>query len=137
MIVLTSYHEDEHIFPALRAGALSYILKDVDANSLTTAIQLAKHGESVLAPDVATRVIKELNGYNDLALNPFHELTERELEILRLIAGGLSNGEIAAQLVISQKTVKVHVSNILSKLHLADRTRAAVFAWQQGIIRRS
>lgn len=137
VIVLTSYHEDEHIFPALRAGALSYILKDVDAESLVTAIQLAKHGESVLDPNVATRVIKELNGYNELALNPFHELTERELEILRLIANGLSNSEIAAQLVLSQKTVKVHVSNILSKLHLADRTRAAVFAWQQGIIRRS
>lgn len=134
VIVLTSYHNDEHIFPALRAGALSYILKDIDATSLVDAIHRAHDGESVLDPNVATRVIQELSGYNKLANNPFQKLTDREMEVLKLIANGLSNREIADQLVISQKTVKVHVSNILSKLHLADRTRAAVYAWQQGIM---
>jgi len=136
IVVLTSYHEDEHIFPALKAGALSYILKDVSAVELADAVRKAAAGEAVLHPRVAARVIKELQGRRDDALNPFTELSERELEVLKLIADGMSNGEIAAKLVLSEKTVKGHVSNILSKLQLADRTQAAVYAWRQGVVRK-
>lgn len=135
VIVLTSYHDDEHIFPVLRAGALSYILKDVGVDVLADAIRKAAQGEAVLHPRVAARVIKELQGRLHQQPNPFTELSERELEVLRLIADGLSNSDIAARLVLSEKTVKGHVSNILSKLQLADRTQAAVFAWRQGIVR--
>jgi NarL family two-component system response regulator LiaR len=136
IIVLTSYHEDEHIFPALQAGATSYILKDVALDELAEAIQRAAQGEATLHPRVATRVIQELAGARHVELNPFTELTDREMDVLKLIANGLGNSEIAEQLVISEHTVKGHVSNILSKLHLADRTQAAVYAWRQGIVRR-
>ncbi len=136
VIVLTSYHDDEHIFPVLRAGALSYLLKDVSVDVLADAIRKAARGEAVLHPRVAARVIKDLQGGRHDQLNPFTELTERELEVLRLIASGMSNTEIAAQLILSEKTVKGHVSNILGKLQLADRTQAAVFAWREGIVRR-
>jgi NarL family two-component system response regulator LiaR len=136
VIVLTSYHEDEHIFPALQAGATSYILKDVTMDELAEAIQRTAQGEATLHPRVAARVIQELHGAKHLELNPFTELTDREMEVLKLIAKGLGNSEIAEQLVISEHTVKGHVSNILSKLHLADRTQAAVYAWREGIIRR-
>lgn len=136
IVVLTSYHEDEHIFPALKAGALSYILKDVSAEELVSAVRKAAAGEAVLHPRVAARVIKELQGRRADALNPFTELSERELEVLKLIADGKSNAEMAAKLVLSEKTIKGHVSNILSKLHLADRTQAAVYAWREGIVRK-
>src|SRR5512134_684306 len=119
IVVLTSYHEDEHIFPALKAGALSYILKDVSAVELADAVRKAAAGEAVLHPRVAARVIKELQGRRGETLNPFTELSERELEVLKLIADGMSNAEMAAKLVLSEKTIKGHVSNILSKLHLA------------------
>jgi NarL family two-component system response regulator LiaR len=136
IVVLTSYHEDEHIFPALKAGALSYILKDVSAMELADAVRKAAAGEAVLHPRVAARVIKELQGRREDALNPFTELSEREMEVLKLIADGMSNAEIAGKLVLSEKTVKGHVSNILSKLQLADRTQAAVYAWRQGVVRK-
>jgi DNA-binding NarL/FixJ family response regulator len=136
VIVVTSYHEDEHIFPAIRAGALSYVLKDIDPDDLANAIRRANAGEAVINPRVAARLVKELHGQPQQALNPFSELTGRELDVLRQIAAGKSNHEIAAALVISEKTVKSHITNILSKLHLADRTQAAVFAWQAGIVRR-
>ncbi|RMH00605.1 MAG: DNA-binding response regulator [Chloroflexi bacterium] len=136
IIVLTSYHQDEHIFPAIRAGALSYLLKDVGPDELADAIRKAARGEAVLHPQVAARVVQELHGSRSEKVNPFTELTDRELDVLRLIANGRSNAEIAAELVISEKTVKSHVSNILSKLHLADRTQAAVYAWREGIVRR-
>ena len=136
VVVLTSYHEDEHIFPALKAGALSYILKDISAEELAAAVRKAALGEAVLHPRVAARVIKELQGKRGEALNPFTELSERELEVLKLIADGMSNAEMAAKLVLSEKTIKGHVSNILSKLHLADRTQAAVYAWREGVVRK-
>jgi NarL family two-component system response regulator LiaR len=136
IVVLTSYHDDEHIFPALQAGAISYILKDVKMEELAEAIRRAMRGEATLHPRVAARIIQELNGSRTEELNPFSELTNREMEVLRLIANGLNNSEIAVQLVISEHTVKGHVSNILSKLHLADRTQAAVYAWQKGVVRR-
>lgn len=134
VVALTSYHEDEHIFAALRAGAVSYLLKDVPAGELAETVRRAARGESVLHPRVAARVVQGLRGGRDVP-NAFVELSERELEVLRLIAAGLSNGAIAEKLVISEKTVKGHVSNILSKLHILDRTQAAVLAWQQGLVR--
>lgn len=135
VIVLTSFHEDVHIFPALHAGALSYVLKDVDPEELVETVRRAVRGESVLHPQVAARVLQELRQSKQPSTNPFAQLSEREQDVLRLIADGRSNAEIATRLVISEKTVKGHVSNILSKLHLLDRTQAAVFAWQQGFIR--
>ncbi|MFZ6021165.1 MAG: response regulator [Chloroflexota bacterium] len=136
VIIFTSYYKDEHIFPAVRAGALSYILKDSKPDELADAIRKASRGEAVLHPRVAARLVQEVQGARRETLNPFSELSDREMEILRLIASGISNREIAETLFISEKTVKSHVSNILSKLHLADRTQAAVYAWNQGIVRR-
>ena len=136
IVVLTSYHEDEHIFPALKAGAISYLLKDMKMDELVEAIKKAALGDAVLHPHVAARVIDEIQGKKEDAFQPHSDLTSRELEILKLIAGGSNNTEIAEQLVISMHTVKGHVSNILSKLHLADRTQAAVYAWQKGVVRR-
>jgi two-component system, NarL family, response regulator LiaR len=136
VVVLTSYHEDENIFPALKAGALSYILKDLSADELASAVRKAAVGEAILHPRVAARVIKEVQGAHGEKVNPFTELSQRELEVLKLIADGMSNAEMAAKLVLSEKTVKGHVSNILSKLQLADRTQAAVYAWREGIVRK-
>jgi NarL family two-component system response regulator LiaR len=135
VVVLTSYHDDVHIFPAIKAGALSYLLKDVGPEELAGAVRAAARGEAVLHPHVATRVMQELRGARREVPNPFAELTDRELEVLRLVAEGLSNAQIAGRLVLSEKTVKGYVSNILSKLYLADRTQAAVFAWREGMIR--
>jgi len=136
VVVLTSYHEDEHIFPALQAGAISYILKDIRMEELAEAIQRAARGEATLHPRVASRIIQEMHGAKQEEINPFTELTARETDVLKLIADGLNNSAIAAQLVISEHTVKGHVSNILSKLHLADRTQAAVYAWKKGVVGR-
>jgi NarL family two-component system response regulator LiaR len=136
VIVLTSYHQDEHIFPAIRAGALSYLLKDVGAEEPADAARKAACGEAVIHPRVAARVVQELHGAPQSGFNPYTVLSEREREVLCLIADGLSNADIAQRLVISEKTVKSHVSNILSKLHLADRTQAAIYAWRQGVVGR-
>ncbi len=136
VVVLTSFHDDAHIFPALKAGAISYILKDMKMDRLADILLRAYQGEVTLHPRVAARVLQNLRGENPEDGRLYTELTERELEVLKLIANGLSNSQIAAQLVISENTVKGHVSNILSKLHLADRTQVAVYAWQQGIVQR-
>lgn len=136
IVVLTSYHEDEHIFPALQAGALSYILKDVTMDELAEAVFKASRGEATLHPQVASRVIQELHGRKKDENTLVVDLTKREMEILKVIAQGMTNIEIAEKFVISKYTVKGHVSNILSKLHLADRTQAAVYAWQQGVVGR-
>ncbi len=136
IIILTSYHEDSHIFPAIKAGALSYILKNVDPEQLASAIRSAARGEAILSPKVASRLIGEWRDDRSEGMQDYMQLTDREQEVLALIAEGLSNAEIAARLVISEKTVKSHVSNILSKLHLADRTQVAVFAWREGIIKK-
>ncbi|MEM7352605.1 MAG: response regulator transcription factor [Acidobacteriota bacterium] len=136
VVVLTSYHEDEHVFPAIRAGALSYLLKDVTPEDLADAARKAARGEAILHPRVATRMLREIRGVPDEAPNPFVNLTERELEVLRNIAHGYSNAVIAEALCISEKTVKRHVSNLLGKLGLAQRTQAAALAWREGIVRR-
>ena len=136
VVMLTSYHDDEHIFPAIRAGALSYVLKEIGPEELADAVRKAAAGEAVLHPRVAARVVRELHGARRDEPNAFRELSDRELEVLKLIAEGLSNTEISGRLFISEKTTKNHVSNILGKLHLADRTQAAVYAWRQGVVRR-
>jgi NarL family two-component system response regulator LiaR len=129
VVVLTSYHDDVHIFPAIKAGALSYLLKDVGPEDLAEAIRAAARGEAMLHPHVATRVMQELRGTRQQVPNPFAELTDRELEVLRLVAEGLSNALIAERLVLSQKTVKGYVSNILRTLpgrsHPGRRVRLA------------
>jgi len=137
VIVLTSYHDDKYIFPAIRAGAISYLLKDTTPEDLVKAVRKAAHGEATIHPTVAARLIKEMQQppQSPESLAPFTDLTQREMEVLRLIANGLSNAEIAEKLIISKGTVKSHVSNILNKLHLADRTQAAVLAWKQGLMK--
>lgn len=135
VIVLTSYHEDEHVLPALRAGALSYLLKDTSPADLLDAVRKAALGETTMSPRVASQLMKALQGGRPGEEDPFADLSKRELEVLRLIAEGLSNAVIGEQLFISEKTVKSHVGNILSKLHLADRTQAAVLAWRSGLVK--
>jgi NarL family two-component system response regulator LiaR len=136
IVVLTSYAEDEHIFPALRAGALSYILKDIRPRALAECLRKAVRGESVLHSRVAARMILEVRETKPKVPSAFAELTPRELEVLQLLADGSSNSTIAEHLVLSEKTVRGYISNILSKLHVTDRTQAAVFAWQQGLVER-
>jgi NarL family two-component system response regulator LiaR len=136
IVVLTSFQEDEYIFPTLKAGALSYVMKDIHTRDLADTIRKATRGESVLHPRVAARVVEEMRGEKKVP-NALADLSEREMDVLRLIALGDSNAIIAQKLCISEQTVKGHVSNILSKLHIADRTQAAVFAWQQGVIKPS
>ncbi len=136
VVVLTSYHEDVHIFPALKAGATSYILKDMKMDKLVEALLRTVQGEVTLHPRVAARVLQNIRGEGSEDPQLLAELTERELDVLKLIANGLTNSQIAENLVISENTVKGHVSNILSKLHLADRTQVAVYAWQRGIVQR-
>jgi DNA-binding NarL/FixJ family response regulator len=136
VVVLTSYHEDVHIFPALKAGAIAYILKDMKMEKLVEALRRARQGEVTLHPRVAVRVLQSIRGEDAESEPLFTELTERELDVLRLIANGLTNSQISEKLVISENTVKGHVSNILSKLHVADRTQVAVYAWQKGLVQR-
>ena len=134
VLVLTSYHEDEHIFPAIQAGALSYLLKSTTLDELVESVRKAARGEAVLHPHVAARLVQELSGTPREMAVLYASLSEREREVLRLIADGRGNTEIAERLVISETTVKSHVSNILSKLHVADRTQAAVYAWREGLM---
>jgi two-component system, NarL family, response regulator LiaR len=138
VIVLTSYHDDEHIFPAMRAGALSYLLKGVGLDELTEAVRKAARGEATLHSHVAARLVRELGGATDGGERGtsvlYTLLSEREREVLTLIAEGCSNARIAERLVISERTVKSHVNNILGKLQVADRTQAAIYAWREGIM---
>lgn len=136
VIVLTSHHGDEFIFPAIRAGALSYVLKDIKPADLMDVVRAAAKGEAILHPSVAARLVQAMRG-GEHGPNPFLELTERERDVLLLIADGKSNSDIAAELVLSVGTVKGYVSNILSKLHLSDRTEAAIYAWREGLKRRA
>lgn len=131
VIILTSHHKDDQIFNAIKAGALSYLLKDVSSNELIMAIKAAAKGETVLSPRVAQRVLREMQQSDDSLID---QLTSREVDVLTRIAHGRSNREIALDLAIKDQTVKTHVSNILSKLHLADRTQAAIYALKQKLI---
>jgi NarL family two-component system response regulator LiaR len=132
VLILTSFAEDDKIFPAIKAGAQGYLLKDSSPEMLVQAIRDVYQGESSLHPTIARKVIRELNQPADLS--PTEDpLTARELEVLRLVARGLPNREIGEKLCISESTVRVHVRNILGKLHLANRTQAALYALQEGL----
>jgi two-component system, NarL family, response regulator LiaR len=131
ILVLTSFAEDEQVFPAIKRGALGYLLKDASTSELLQAIREVHRGDSFLDPVIARKLIKELNRPTEQAAIP-DPLTEREIEVIRLIAAGLTNQEIADQLVISERTVRNHVGNILAKLHLANRTQAALYAIRMG-----
>ena len=133
VVVLTSYAQDELIFAAIKAGALSYLLKDADAATVLDAIHAAARGEVVLHPRIARRLMAEVSGPAK-PHDPAAHLTPREMEVLQLIAQGRSNAEIAAELYITERTVKAHVSNLLGKLHLSDRTQVAVYAWREGLV---
>src|SRR5512143_2491180 len=132
ILVLTSFAADDKVFPAIKAGALGYLLKDSGPEELIQAIRQVYRGEPSLEPSIARKVLQELS--HPPKAEPIPEpLSERELEILRLIAQGCSNRSIADQLVISEVTVRTHVSNILGKLHLASRTQAALYALREGL----
>jgi NarL family two-component system response regulator LiaR len=132
ILVLTSFDGDDQVFPAIKLGAQGYLLKDSPPERLIQAIREVYRGESSLHPSIARRVLHEISRPTDLppAEKP---LTARELEVLQLVARGLSNQEIAAQLMIGERTVATHVSNLLNKLHLASRTQAALYAIRTGL----
>lgn len=133
ILVLTSFDDDDRVFSAIKAGALGYLLKDSSPQQLLQAIRDVYGGQSSLHPTIALKVIRELNQPSELP--PTEEpLTEREAETLRLIAQGLTNQEIAQNLTISERTVGKHISNILNKLHLANRTQAALYALRRGLV---
>jgi len=132
ILVLTSFSDEDKVFPAIRAGALGYLLKDSSPQELLKAIHDVYRGEASLHPSIALQLIREINRPSELppVENP---LSERELEVLKLVAQGLTNQEIATRLVLSEWTVRTHVRNILGKLHLANRTQAALFALREGL----
>jgi NarL family two-component system response regulator LiaR len=148
ILVLTSFSADDKLFPAIKAGAMGYLLKDSESEDVIQAIRQVYRGESSLHPKIARRVLKELSSPPRPAPTPgltpkpsvksadepqVDPLTERELEVLQLVAKGQNNHEIADRLVITEGTVKAHVSNILSKLHLASRTQATLYALRKGL----
>lgn len=135
VIALTSFTEDDKVFPAIQAGASCYLLKDVSPDDLVEAIRAAYQGEARLHPEIIHRLMEQVAQQ----ASPKHEthldeITDRERDVVRLVAQGRSNHEIAQELVISEKTVKTHVSNILSKLHLEDRTQLAIYAIKKGLV---
>jgi NarL family two-component system response regulator LiaR len=135
VIALTSFTEDEKVFPAIQAGASSYLLKDVSPDDLVEAIRAVHRGEARLHPDIARKLMKQVAKQPDEGTDArVNDLTDREREVVCLIGQGLSNREIAQQLVISHRTVKTHVSNILSKLNLKDRTQVAIYAIHSGLV---
>jgi NarL family two-component system response regulator LiaR len=131
ILVLTSFGTDDKVFPALKAGALGYLLKDSNPQELIEAIRQVQQGESWLHPAVARKVLNELMHTTEPSAS--EQLTERETDVLKLLAHGLSNRDIAERLVISEATVRTHVSSLLAKLHLASRTQAALYALREGL----
>jgi len=132
ILILTSFAEDDKVFPAIKSGALGYLLKDSSPQELLRAIRQVHRGESSLHPTIARKLIREISQPSDLppAQDP---LTPREMEVLQHVAQGLSNPEIAAKLFISERTVRNYVSHILDKLHLANRVQAALYALREGL----
>ncbi|WP_405150870.1 response regulator transcription factor [Sphaerisporangium sp. NBC_01403] len=140
ILILTTFDLDDYVYEALRAGASGFLLKDASAQQLVEAVRVVAAGEALLAPSVTKRLISEfarLGGPRAPTVKRLSDLTERETEVLALIAQGLSNGEIAGQLVVSEQTVKTHVGRILMKLGLRDRAQAIVFAYETGLVRPS
>ncbi|MGX1852262.1 response regulator [Streptomyces sp. NPDC055299] len=139
VLVLTTFDLDEYVYEALRAGASGFLLKDASAAELAQAVRVVAAGDALLAPNITKRLIAEFSRVTSAPRTPLKDrvgaLTERETEVLSLIAQGLSNGEIAERLVVAEQTVKSHVGRILVKLGLRDRTQAAVFAYETGLIR--
>jgi two-component system, NarL family, response regulator LiaR len=133
IIVVTSFLDDEKVYPALEAGATSYILKTSKANEIANAIRATFYGQSVLEPEVTNKVMTKMKQKKELL--PHEELTNREMEVLLLMAQGKTNQEIADELFIAVKTVKVHVSNILSKLGVQDRTQAVIYAFKHSLVK--
>jgi NarL family two-component system response regulator LiaR len=135
VIALTSFTEDDKVFPAIQAGASSYLLKDVSPDDLVEAIRAVHRGEARLHPDIARKLMEQIAQQASPARESrLDDLTEREREVTNLVAKGCSNQEIANELVISEKTVKTHVSNILGKLQLEDRTQLAIYAIKKGLV---
>ncbi|MBN3932006.1 response regulator transcription factor [Streptomyces verrucosisporus] len=140
VLILTTYDLDEYVYQALRAGASGFLLKDASAGQLADGVRTVAAGEALLAPTVTRRLIAEFSRLSaaDGPRAPLRErigdLTERETQVLALVARGLSNGEIADRLVVAESTVKTHVSRVLVKLGLRDRTQAAVFAYESGLV---
>ena len=141
VLVLTTFDLDEYVYEALRAGASGFLLKDASADQLAEAVRVVAAGDALLAPGITRRLIAEFSRLDARPRTPLRqrvgELTERETEVLALIAQGLSNAEIAVRLVVAEQTVKTHVGRILVKLGLRDRTQAAVFAYESGLVRPS
>lgn len=132
ILIVTSFIDDEKVYPAIEAGAAGYLLKTSTAHEIADAIRATQRGERVLEPEVTTKMMDKLTGRHQILHD---DLTNRELEILMLIAQGMSNQEIADELYITLKTVKTHVSNILSKLEVEDRTQAAIYAFKHGLMK--
>ncbi|MFF9174407.1 response regulator [Streptomyces sp. NPDC014793] len=141
VLVLTTFDLDEYVYQALRAGASGFLLKDASAEQLAEAVRVVAAGDALLAPGITRRLIAEFSRLDGTPRPPLMrrvgDLTERETEVLTLIAQGLSNAEIAGRLVVAEQTVKTHVGRILVKLGLRDRTQAAVFAYESGLVRPS
>ncbi|WP_093764475.1 response regulator [Streptomyces sp. F-7] len=141
VLVLTTFDLDEYVYEALRAGASGFLLKDASAEQLAEAVRVVAAGDALLAPGITRRLIAEFSRLDPRPRTPLRrkvgDLTERETEVLSLIAQGLSNAEIAVRLVVAEQTVKTHVGRILVKLGLRDRTQAAVFAYESGLVRPS
>ncbi|GAA2686685.1 response regulator transcription factor [Streptomyces aculeolatus] len=139
VLILTTFDLDEYVYEALRAGASGFLLKDASAAELAHAVRIVATGDALLAPAVTRRLITEFARLTRAPRAPLKDrvggLTERETEVLSLIAQGLSNAEIAERLVVAEQTVKTHVGRILTKLSLRDRTQAAVFAYETGLVR--
>lgn len=132
VMIVTSFIDDDKLYPALEAGAVSYILKTSNAKQIADAVRKTMAGETVLEPEATTKVMARMRG----TAPALHDhLTDREMEVLLCMARGLANQEIAEELFIALKTVKTHVSNILSKLEVQDRTQAVVYAFQNGIVK--
>jgi DNA-binding NarL/FixJ family response regulator len=138
VIVLTTFDLDEYVHAAIRAGASGFLLKDVTPAKLVEAIGIVAQGDALLAPSVTRRLLERFAAtlpVGDQSSDALAELTAREIEVLRLLAGGLSNAEIAAELVVSEATVKTHISSVLRKLGLRDRVQAVIVAYQTGLVR--
>jgi NarL family two-component system response regulator LiaR len=133
ILVLTSFTEDEKVFAAIKAGAMGYVLKETTPHDLLQAIRVINRGDSILHPFIAHKLILELHPAEASLYCPEKTLTERELEILKLVAHGLKNEDIGERLRISERTVGAHISNILDKLHLSNRTQAALYALRKGL----
>jgi DNA-binding NarL/FixJ family response regulator len=136
VLILTTFDRDDYLFEALRAGASGFLLKNASPEDLIAAVRIVARGDAMLAPELTRRLLDRFARGSGAARRPdlVDQLTERETEILRLVAGGASNAEIAAQLVVGEATVKTHVSRMLAKLGLRDRVQAVVFAYETGVV---